>query len=130
MRALSLLPLALLAGCASITHGTSQSIAVDSNPRGASCTLNNGNGTYYIKETPASVTVQRSASALTVTCDKDGGYHGAATSDSHTKAMAFGNIIAGGIIGGAVDAGTGAAYDYPPSVFVNLTKDEPEQPSK
>jgi hypothetical protein len=32
--------------------------------------------------------------------------------------MAFGNIIFGGIIGGAIDAGSGAAYDYPPLITV------------
>jgi len=36
--------------------------------------------------------------------------------------MAFGNILAGGIIGAAVDVGTGSAYDYPPSIEVMLSK--------
>lgn len=36
--------------------------------------------------------------------------------------MAFGNIIVGGIIGGAIDAGTGAAYDYPSEITVELKK--------
>ncbi len=34
--------------------------------------------------------------------------------------MAFGNILFGGIIGGAVDAGSGAAYDYPANIVVHL----------
>jgi hypothetical protein len=34
--------------------------------------------------------------------------------------MAFGNIIAGGIIGAGVDIHTGAAYDYPVSISVLL----------
>jgi hypothetical protein len=34
--------------------------------------------------------------------------------------MMFGNILAGGIIGGAIDAGTGAGYDYPTTITVPL----------
>lgn len=32
--------------------------------------------------------------------------------------MAFGNILFGGVIGAAVDAGSGAAYDYPTLISV------------
>ncbi len=39
---------------------------------------------------------------------------------SSTKGMAWGNILAGGIIGGAIDAGTGAAYDYPSLINVSM----------
>jgi hypothetical protein len=34
--------------------------------------------------------------------------------------LAFGNILFGGLIGAAVDVGTGAAYDYPSPIIVNL----------
>lgn len=37
---------------------------------------------------------------------------------SSTKAMAFGNIIFGGVIGAGVDVATGAAYDYPTMITV------------
>ena len=36
--------------------------------------------------------------------------------------MAFGNILFGGVIGAAVDVGTGAAYDYPPLITVYMGK--------
>ena len=39
---------------------------------------------------------------------------------SSTKAMAFGNILLGGVIGAGVDIGTGAAYDYPEVISVAL----------
>jgi hypothetical protein len=46
--------------------------------------------------------------------------------------MAFGNIIFGGVIGAAVDAGSGAAYDYPPliSVIMGETTSIPAAPAK
>jgi len=34
--------------------------------------------------------------------------------------MAFGNIIAGGIIGAGIDMSTGAAYDYPSLITVEM----------
>ena len=33
----------------------------------------------------------------------------------------FGNILVGGIIGAAVDMGSGAAYTYPPSLIVAMS---------
>jgi len=44
--------------------------------------------------------------------------------------MAFGNILAGGIIGVAIDAGSGAAYDYPSIIRVELgrTRALPAEP--
>lgn len=109
----------LLCGCAAITTGTSQSIAVESKPDGAECTLANDKGKWFAGETPESVTVKRSYSALNVTCRK-GRLSGSRSLQSTTKGAAFGNIIFGGIIGGAVDMGSGAAYDYPPGVLVKM----------
>jgi hypothetical protein len=39
---------------------------------------------------------------------------------SSTKGMAFGNILFGGVIGAGVDTATGAAYDYPVLITVQL----------
>jgi hypothetical protein len=41
---------------------------------------------------------------------------------SSTKAMAFGNILFGGVIGAGVDVATGAAYDYPTLITVVMGK--------
>jgi len=110
-----------LCSCASIVTGTSQSIAVDSNPVGAECDLSNDQGRWYLKETPGNITVHRSYSALTVSCKKDD-LSGISTVESSTKTAAFGNIIFGGVVGAAVDMGSGAAYDYPPSITVKLSE--------
>jgi hypothetical protein len=40
---------------------------------------------------------------------------------STTKAMAFGNIIFGGLIGVGIDVGTGSAYDYPDLISVPMS---------
>ena len=48
--------------------------------------------------------------------------YGIAAVKSGTKAMAFGNILFGGIIGAAVDTSTGAAYDYPDLITIVMGK--------
>jgi len=112
--------LTTLVGCACITTGQNQSVSVNTGTNsGATCSLSNDEGTWYVNSTPGSVTIKRSYSDLAVNCKKDD-KTGTATVKSHTKGMAFGNILAGGIIGGAIDCGTGAAYDYPSVINVPL----------
>jgi len=72
--------------------------------------------------TPGTVSVHRSYDPLNINCKKSGEQPGIATVNSATKGMAFGNVLAGGIIGAAVDMGTGAAYDYPPLITVRMGK--------
>lgn len=112
-------------GCASLTTGQTQQISVETHDlngkaiSGASCKLTNDKGSYFVT-TPGTVGIQRSYKDLDVNCTKDQSEPGAGTAKSSTKAMAFGNILFGGIIGAAVDAGTGAAYDYPSMLSIIL----------
>lgn len=112
----------VLTGCASIVNGSSQVISVDARHKGqalagASCQLNNGKGVFYVT-TPGTITVHRAYDDMNIRCDKEGYASGMSTVKSNTKPMAFGNILFGGPIGVAVDAGTGAAYDYPSIITV------------
>ena len=109
----------MLVGCASITTGTSQNITVDTKPVGAECNLTNDDGTWQVIETPATITVARSYDPLNVVCQK-GRLSGTTSVVSKTKGVVYGNIVFGGIIGGAVDMANGAAYQYPSQVFVTL----------
>lgn len=105
--------LGILPGCASIVTGHNQPVSVQAPAcEGASCTLTNSKGTWYVKA-PGSVTVRRAYGDMIVSCEKEGVPAAITTVASTTKAMAFGNIIFGGLIGVGVDVGTGAAYDYP-----------------
>jgi len=123
-------------GCASIVNGQNQSVSVEAlasseKVTGASCKLSNDKGVWYIT-TPGSTTVQRSYSDLSVKCEKDGLDPGLLSAKSSTKAMAFGNILFGGVIGAGVDMATGAAYDYPPLISVEMGKSitiAPPQPA-
>lgn len=124
IRAAALLVLAGLTSCASIVDGTNQSLSVQTIAAGTSvpsafCTLQNGKGSWYVN-TPGSVTVNRAYSPLNITCDKPGYQLGVQVVQSHTKDMAFGNALFGGVIGVGVDVSTGAAYDYPQLITVPL----------
>jgi len=111
----------LLNGCASIINGTSESVSVTTPPAAdAHCMLTNDKGTWYVNDTPGSVTVHRAYGDMHVTCHKSGCRPATTEIKSSTKGMAFGNIIFGGLIGGGVDAADGAAYDYPQEIIVPM----------
>ncbi|MCB1784026.1 MAG: hypothetical protein KDI13_08510 [Alphaproteobacteria bacterium] len=115
---LTLATLFILTSCASIVSGDQQIVSVETpNCDQASCKLTNEQGTYYVSQTPGTVTINRSASPIFLECKKEDTVE-TVTVESGTKGMAFGNILAGGIIGAAVDMNTGAAYVYP-DVLVN-----------
>lgn len=118
---MSLFLLTILTSCASIVDGNQQSISVKTGEvKGATCMLSNNKGTWYVNNTPGSVTVHRSYTDLNVDCKKKGYGESDKKIASSTKGMAFGNILAGGIIGAGVDMANGAAYDYPTLIDVPM----------
>lgn len=120
---LMMIPFLSLVGCASIVNGTQQSISVNTNPvGGAVCSLHNDKGTWYVNGTPGSVVVNRSYNNLNINCQKRGYQNGYRSVVSHTKGMAFGNVVFGGVIGAGVDVVDGAAYDYPAVVYVPMQR--------
>lgn len=111
---------AVTSGCASITRGTKDVLVVESDPPGATVKLSTG----LTGKTPAAFKLPRK-DALVVTIKKDG-YETVTVrvtsrvSGAGSAGMA-GNIILGGLIGAAVDAGTGAMLDLVPNpIFVTL----------
>ena len=122
-----------LSGCASIVSGTNQSLSVETRSDtgalvGATCKLANNKGEWFIT-TPGSTMVHRSFQDLSISCEKDQYAPGYASAKSSTKPMAFGNIIFGGVIGAGVDISTGAAYDYPNLIVVNMSSDATSSPA-
>jgi hypothetical protein len=112
----------LLTGCASIVNGTNQVVSIEARNKGeqvvgAQCSLVNPKGTFYVT-TPGTVTIHRAYDDLNVKCEKEGMPAGIVSVKSVTKGMAFGNLLFGGVVGVAIDAGSGAAYDYPALISV------------
>lgn len=113
----------VLASCATIVGGTSQNIAVDSEPQGARCSFQRGNegaiGT--IGQTPGKLTVERRKEDLQVTCTRDGYEPTAEIVASKFSVATVGNALFGGLIGVAIDASSGANNDYPERLIVVMT---------
>lgn len=106
--------LLLTTGCATVTRGSTDTLVIESDPPGAKVTLSNG----MTGQTPASFKLPRKES-LVVEIHK-AGYEPLKVnvqpqiSGAGGAGMA-GNLLLGGIVGAAVDAGTGAMNDLKPN---------------
>lgn len=111
-------------GCASITGSKLQPLSVQTvldnrEVSGIGCTLTNDTGKWFVT-TPGTVTVQKSTADLSVQCRKDGIGTGNEIAVSKATGSVWGNVLAGGIIGYAVDRNTGAGFDYPTVITVSM----------
>lgn len=103
----------IAAGCATITKGTTQSVAVNTpGVPGAQCTLSSPGIGQKVLSTPASIVLDKASDNITVVCKKECYQDGVGIIASHTETMAAGNIIAGGVVGLGVDAVSGAMNRY------------------
>jgi hypothetical protein len=102
-----------LAGCATITRGTTQLVAIDTpGVPGAKCTLTSSAIGRIDIVTPANVTLQKGSESVAVRCQKECYTDGVSVIGTSAETMAAGNIIVGGIIGLGVDAASGAMNKY------------------
>lgn len=114
-----------MSGCATITKGGSQSITINTNPSGASCTLSReGNTIGVVNPTPGTVNIEKDKDTISVVCKKDGFCDEGGTIDAEFQGMTWGNIIFGGLIGLAVDAGSGALHKYQSILSLTLIPTE------
>src|SRR5579872_4330838 len=86
-----------LSGCASVIEGTSQIITVNTNPAGASCTLNrNPEGVIGQLTAPAGVTIKKTKYDITIKCNAPGYQEATYLNHSGAAGATFGNIVLGG----------------------------------
>ena len=123
---ITLLAIAMLAsGCATIVEGSSDTVTVDTRPPGATCELKrDGQTIAFINPTPGAISVSKSKYDINVRCSKDEYEDAVGVVGSEFQAMTFGNILFGGLIGVAVDAGSGAMNEYPPIVTITMLPKE------
>jgi hypothetical protein len=123
MRILVIVVLAFVAaGCATITKGTTQVVAVSTpGVSGATCTLMSPSVGSQVVVTPATVSLPKGRDAVSVRCEKECYQEGAGIIASNTEGMTAGNILVGGVIGLGVDAASGAMNSYSPEVQVVMT---------
>jgi hypothetical protein len=118
-----------LGGCASITSGTSQTIAVETSKDnqpvlGANCRITSDKGVWNLV-TPATFVIPKSSSDARILCEKLDEPKGEAVAKSSFKSNTVGNVLIGGFIGIGVDAMTGAMWAYP--VRWNIKLGVPDQ---
>jgi hypothetical protein len=116
--------LTVLCGCSSIIEGTSQEIAVNTNPPGATCDLMlEGQRIARIDPTPGAATIQKTKHDIVVECNLAGYQKATYFNKSDVAGATFGNIILGGGIGWAIDSASGADNKYTSPVNVTLVPD-------
>lgn len=106
---LILLSLATLTSCATIMHGTHQSIGISSNPSNANVWVDRS----FVGNTPIIVEMSRKDNHF-VRIEIEGYQPYEATFSRQMSGWVFGNIVFGGIIGLAVDAISGGIYMLTP----------------
>ncbi|MCF7983496.1 MAG: SHOCT domain-containing protein [Thiohalocapsa sp.] len=118
----AVLLLGLTSGCATITRGTNDTLVVETDPPGAEVKLSNG----MVGETPATFKLPRKESVIVKLRKAD--YEPVEVnvrpqiSGGGGAGMA-GNLLFGGVVGAAVDAGSGAMNDLRPNpVSVRLRR--------
>ncbi len=128
-KAAFILPVVLLSACATIVNGSSQTVTVSTVPPGATCTVDRmGARIGAVAQTPGSVRLDKSKNDLSVTCGKPGFQTVTVTKAPSFCAATFGNILLG-VIGGpvavVVDAASGANYEYPGDIRLDLAAEAP-----
>jgi hypothetical protein len=96
-------------GCATIMHGSTQQVTVTSRPMGANVLVDGG----LRYKTPAILSLSRKESH-TVEISYDGYQTETVDIKRVTSGAVYGNILAGGLIGYAVDSSSGGAYRLEP----------------
>lgn len=99
----------LLAGCATIIHGTTQKVGISSNPSGANVTVDN----KPLGSTPVFADLSRKDEHI-VSITLPGYQKADLTITKSTSGWVWGNVLFGGLIGLAVDAISGGLYNLSP----------------
>jgi hypothetical protein len=120
-----------LGACATIVEGSNQSVTVSTDPTAATCELKRDGETIgVVNPTPGSVKIGKSRKDVQVTCSKDDYKTRTASLNSSFEGMTLGNLIFGGVIGLAVDAGSGAMHQYPSNITLHLPPVEFQTPQE
>jgi len=96
--------ISLLAGCATIVHGTSEKVQIDSSPGGAEVVIDDAQHVT----TPVAVKLSRKADHK-LAFHKPGYQDDTETLTSSVSGWVFGNLVGGGLVGAAIDMSDGAA---------------------
>jgi len=106
-------------GCAAIMEGTQQQINIQTTPNEAKVELLKDGATYATSNTPCTLMLHKGG-IQSLKFTKDGYQPMIFPLSDHVEGWFWANCLLGGIIGMAIDAGTGAMWEYEPA-FVNVS---------
>ena len=110
-----------LSACATIVDGTDQQMTVFSSEPGATCEFTReGEIIGALAQTPGTLVLDKSRKNVRGVCRKEGFQETMVIIEPDMVATTAGNIIAGGVVGLAVDAASGANFNYPQSVYFQM----------
>lgn len=123
--------LAMLAGCASLTEKTEQSVMVQTvldhrEIAGIGCVLYNDAGKWFVT-TPGRVTLRKSAGPLRIDCQRAEKGWAYERVESRADGNLWGNLVLTAGLGVLVDRSTGAGYDYPSTLTVVMHPAQPKE---
>jgi len=110
--------------CATIVSGRDQSVNISSTKanygpiNNSVCKLTNSKG-EWTAQTPNSVSIRKSYGDLLVSCSNRN-LRGSQSFKSSHESIIWGNVLFGGLIGWAIDAGTGSGFSYPQTMNVEM----------
>jgi hypothetical protein len=110
--------LSVLTGCASVTHGTTQNVKIETlSPAGkvvdgARCRVSNERNDAEVRS-GLTLPVRRSGENLSIECTQAGQPPARGQAISRANVGMVGNVMIGGVLGAVIDAGTGAGFNYP-----------------
>ena len=114
---------AVLPSCSSIVNGTSQELVINTTPEGADCELQReGMVIARVNPTPGGTVVKKTKHDITVVCKKKGYETTKFFNKSGSEGATWGNIVAGGGIGWAIDSANGADNKYTTPMNITLPK--------
>lgn len=118
--------LALLSGCATILEGSTQDLALETNPAGATCVVNReGNYLGTVVSTPGHFKIGRSKRDLTIVCTRPGFATVTVSQPSDYAGTTWGNLMLGYPTGFLIDGLSGADYFYPTRIIMDMAPASP-----
>ena len=108
----------ILTGCASVVHGTNQAVTIETLTadgkliEGAECSVANDKA-ETVALSGSSALVRRSGGTLNIECKQAGHLPASGQATSRINGGMVGNVVLGGLVGAAIDSGTGAGFNYP-----------------
>ena len=83
-----------------------------------------------VAKTPQATTLYESWNDVHITCRKQGFRKTTSVLDAQTKASIFGNFLISGLVGVAIDAGTGAMNKYDGTITIPLVPEARRAPAR